>query len=536
METEKMRIELNQEEVQLLDELNVLQAKMGEYDPEEMNRKMLDELKKSAIDSIAAALDFSDVLDPDGRQYASNLKDLEHRKEMSAAEFRNTQSFKNKYNAVKKTVCEKAGKKKGIINGEKRRISYECFTDYHTGRELVAGDKYKEGDSYQFDHVGSVGEFKDDKLLGFFLSNEELENFINSEENIAATDSYLNNVKDKKSWQEWENWWDEECKEDKSKTNAEYYGIDKERARARYKEAKAAYNKVVAKAALNQGKNIAKQTAGYAIKMTVFKFVKIVVAEIIDEYKLKSEKSISKRMKQVGERICFRMSELIDTFKESAFANMISTLMDIILNFFKNITKRAFKIIRKIISPILNVFKTLFDKSKPIEERTKAALKILGTALIGVISVLLDEVINKALLTIPIFVPFVNDISPVLSTLIIGIGGVLILQLFAKHQADVEYCKLTQKASAIKNKLDRFKIVDSGISNMEVVEAVNTSIAIFGNTCYIASACEKDIENNLSNVHAGSLERKTILEETNSNLNDIDNLLTQMNNITFSHE
>ena len=89
METEKMRIELNQEEAQLLDEL-----------------------KKSAIDSIAAALGFSDVLDPDGRQYASNLKDLEHRKEMSAAEFRNTQSFKNKYNAVKKRFVRKLGKRK----------------------------------------------------------------------------------------------------------------------------------------------------------------------------------------------------------------------------------------------------------------------------------------------------------------------------------------------------------------------------------------------------------------------------------------
>ena len=76
----------------------------------------------------------------------------------------------------------------------------------------------------------------------------------------------------------------------------------------------------------------------------------------------------------------------------------------------------------------------------------------------------------------------------------------------------------------------------SGLSNVEATVALNTSIAIFGNTCYIASACEKDIENNLSNVRAGSLERKAILDETNRNLNDIDNLLMQMNNINFSHE
>ena len=120
--------------------------------------------------------------------------------------------------------------------------------------------------------------------------------------------------------------------------------------------------------------------------------------------------------------------------------------------------------------------------------------------------------------------------------LITGIGGVLILQLFARHQADMEYCKLTQNASVVQKKLNELKIIDSGISNMEVVEAVHTSISIFGNTCYIASACEKEIANTLSNIHAGNLERKAILNETNNNLNDIDNLLSQMNNKNFNHE
>ena len=536
METEKMKIELNQEEAQLLDELNVLQEKMGKYDPEEMNRKMFDELQKAAIDSLAVALNISDVLEPDSRQYASNMEDLRNREKMSASEYRNTQSFKSKYNNAKEGICKNAGKEERVIDGKRRRINYEHFVDYHTGEDLVAGDEYQEGDSYQFDHVQSVGELKDDKLLGLFLSGEELENFINSEENLSATNSYLNNKKDKKSWKEWERWWDEECKEDKSKTNAEYYGIDKERARVRYKEAKDAYNKLVAKAALKQGKNIAKQTVGYAMKMTIFKFVKIIVVEVVSECKLESKETITKRMKQVGKRIISRMSELVDTFKESALANMVSTLMDIIINFFLNTTKRAFKIIRQIFSSILNVFKILFDTSKSLDERIKAALNILGVALTGILGVLLEETINKTLLNVPVLIPFADYISPVLAALITGIGGVLILQLFSKYQAEIEYSELGQKASIIQNKLSGLKIIDSGISNLEVEEALHSSIAIFSNTCYIASACEKEIENTLSNIHAGNLERKAILNETNNNLNDIDNLLSQMNNKDFNHE
>lgn len=514
METEKMKIELNQEEAQLLDELNVLQEKIGKYDPKEMNRKMFDELQKTAIDSLAVALNISDVLE-NSSTISSNIRDFKKRQNLSTGELKG-----KTFGDTKKRMCEKAGKD--------RSGAREHFIDYVTGEELIGKDPEK--GNYDFDHVISAEEMKYDILAGIFMSDDEFRKFLNSDKNVAPLNRDINQkLKKVKTWKEFEKCLDEPCKQDATKTNAEYYGIDKKRAFDRYKESRKAYYKVI-------GGNAVKAIGGYAIKMTVFKFVKIVVIEIISECKLKSEETITIRMKQVGKRIISRMSELVDTFKESALANIVSTLMDIIINFFLNTTKRAFKIIRQIFSSILNVFKVLFDSSKPSEERIKAALNILGVALTGILGILLEETINKALLTIPFLIPFADYISPVLAALITGIGGVLILQLFSKHQADIEYYELGQKFSIIQKKLNGLKIIDSGISNMEVAESIQTSITIFGNTCYIASACEKEIANTLSNIHAGNLERKAILNETNNNLNDIDNLLSQMNNKNFNHE
>ena len=204
---ERIKFDLNEEEVQLLSELNSMQVEMQQYNPELINKQMLNELYKASINSLAVALNISDVIESSSRQYATNLQDLRDRKAMTAKDWRNSNRFKTKYNKSVKNICEKAGKKSG---------NRESFIDYHTGEKLVAVE-----DDYQFDHVKSVGECKDDTLLGFFLSSEEIEYILNSDDNLAATDRYLNNVKDKKSWKEWEAWWDEPCNKDKTKTNAE---------------------------------------------------------------------------------------------------------------------------------------------------------------------------------------------------------------------------------------------------------------------------------------------------------------------------
>lgn len=513
---ERIKFDLNEEEVQLLSELNSMQVEMQQYNPELINKQMLNELYKASINSLAVALNISDVIESSSRQYATNLQDLRDRKAMTAKDWRNSNRFKTKYNKSVKNICEKAGKKSG---------NRESFIDYHTGEKLVAVE-----DDYQFDHVKSVGECKDDTLLGFFLSSEEIEDILNSDDNLAATDRYLNNVKDKKSWKEWEAWWDEPCNKDKTKTNAEYYNIDKKRARERFERSQEALNKAVKEKIKSQAKQLGKQVGGFALKMTIFKFVKIVVNEIIKECEKKSTDKLADRMKKVGKRILKRTDELWVTFKDSALASLISTLMDITINFFISTTKRAFKIIRQIFSSLINAIKILFDKNKNTAEKIDIALKIVGTALVGVLGILLDEIISKALKTIPFFVPFADYVSPVLSALIVGIGSTLILQIFIKYQSRIKYQSLSEKTNEINRKLDAVAIVKSQDTNIALSSAFNNVISIYANTCMIASSCEKDILLSLASIQAGSDERRELLDNIDKTSNEIDSLLLSYKN------
>ena len=136
METEKMKIELNQEEAQLLDELNVLQEKIGKYDPEEMNRKMFDELQKAAIDSLVVALNISDMLE-NSSTISSNIRDFQKRQNLSTGELKGeifddtklTQKYEGEvfiiYTYQRWCIIQ-------IINQVKRSNIYESFSRYIT--------------------------------------------------------------------------------------------------------------------------------------------------------------------------------------------------------------------------------------------------------------------------------------------------------------------------------------------------------------------------------------------------------------------
>ena len=386
-----------------------------------------------------------------------------------------------------------------------------------TGEELIGGEPEK--GKYDYDHVISAKELKDDILMGVFLSEQEMKEFLNSEQNLFPTHKDINrDFKKAKSWKELSNLFNKPCDKDPSKTNAEYYHINTKFAYENYLKVRASYYKRI-------GENTAKSIGGYALKMTAFKLVKIIVGEIINECKIESIDSITNRMRKVG-KIVSRLFELWDTFKESAIANFVSILIDIAVSFFLDTTKKAFKIIRQIVSYIFSAIKILFDDSKPITERINAALKIIGTALVATLGVLLEEVINKAIVAnIPILAPVANYLSPVLASLITGVGAVLILQLYAKYQNNIEYKKVVRKISNAKNKLHDLNVINTVISGEETTEIVSCSVFSFANTCFIVKSCEDEICNSLSKIKAGTMERKKIIENICKNQSDIDDML-----------
>ena len=83
-------VRLDKEEVQLMKELDSVQEKISKLDPEQVHKQMLEALQQEAINSIAVALDISDVLEDrpesnsifhkDVSLLKSNKKELDERK------------------------------------------------------------------------------------------------------------------------------------------------------------------------------------------------------------------------------------------------------------------------------------------------------------------------------------------------------------------------------------------------------------------------------------------------------------------------
>ena len=308
MKTEELKIILSKEEQQLLFELQSIQAKDNQIKEDDI----WDSIKDATINSVMTALNISDIFESE-TTISSNIKDYKERSDKSSSELKGKQ-FDNQ----KKNICEKAGKTK---------TERERFTDYMTGKELIGGDPEK--GNYEFDHVISADELKKDKLLGIFLSTDEIKNFLNSEKNIAPTDKKINNKKNDKTWPEFIKWMDSPSKEDPTKTNAEYHEIDKEMAIAKYEEVRKEYYKIAGKAA-------AKHFFGYATKIAALKLVKILASECIKEFKLKCLDPISDRIKRVLKNVMMRLKEVFDTFLSSTFGNLLSTALDLRLRIYLN--------------------------------------------------------------------------------------------------------------------------------------------------------------------------------------------------------
>lgn len=509
MKIDEIEITLQENEVALLEELNLLQSQIKDVDPKMLNEQMFDAIKNESIKSIAVALNVSYLLDGKN-DLASNVQSLKERRE----NYNRDKIAGADFNKQIKEMAAGAGK-------DKKTGARERYIDCYTGEELIGGDS--DNGKYDYEHPISAKELSTDRLIGIFLSEKEISSFANSESNLNVTHQSINRAKGDMTWKEWCVFLNKPSK-DPTKTNAEHYNIDPIRSQDTYNKAQKAYYTTIGKSI---GSSVGVKIGKNALKTSIFQFVKIIVIESIDELKKECIDPLTTRMKRIISKVVSRVHELWDTFKESAIGNLISMIIDTMLNFLLTTTKRIFNIIKQLITPIFKAMKEICSPAseKPFPERLLTASNIIGVALVGVLGIALDELINKSLMTVPVFAPFANYISPVLSTLIVGIASVLVLQFFDRFKSTIEFRKLSNKKNEIEYKLGCLKMESATVSDIRVTENIACSISIFKGVCGIASSCQKDIQDTCSNIIDRNFNSNEQLEETGSNLNDIDNML-----------
>ncbi|ELV7525253.1 hypothetical protein LVDJXP189_1910004 [Flavobacterium psychrophilum] len=546
MDFEKIEIELNNEEHQLINEIDDLRKKMDDIDPKKLNAQLFDSIKNKAIESIALSLGVSDLMD--GISPKNGL-DLE-------------KEYKNYLEWEKKPANEKSKEYKSInIHPDEFKKFIDKTNNLVYNRDELTGDVYKNaiknkrienpdgficsytgkfykhGEKYDYEHVISAHEISQDRVLNYTATLEERREVTNSPDNIVVIGRELNQSLGKTKAEDKEQWGERTSSKDSSKTNTDYHETDGKLIKDAVDKSVKNINNLKESRAVEyslktKGKIVVGNVAKGAAKAAVGKLLTITVVEIINEYQIEEERDIKESIKNITKNIMIKAKDVLDTFKNHSINGFVSSLVDALLNSLFKIAKNIFKFIKTAFNSILTSIKTLFNSKMSWEERIDEALKILGIAVLGLIGIALEEVIEKALVAaLPFTVPFAGFISSTLSGLIVGIGSVLLLQAYQKYQNNIEFSNLQELENLGLEKRAKVNLAQLGINNVKTTEAVFHTIVIFDNTMPLIASFKNFIEENLISIKNSNLLTSNNIIETKSINNENDDLLNILENM-----
>lgn len=303
--------------------------------------------------------------------------------------------------------------------------------DEYTGKVLN-----KDGSTH-LDHITSAKHIHDNDKARLYMTDDERNDMAVDKHNMAAIDGRMNQSKGEMDLHEWEN------KEKNGQTNAERYGIDKQKTAVKEKESERFINKTVNNAAAKEFNNAARKKGMEQAKRQACGVVLYMASDIvIDELKSyignwNEYVNVSRRvseLKRTFERIKQRLWESIKQVKvwsgqiiSAAFSGFTSgilgTLVTTIVNSLTTTVSAWGKILQDGLSTFIEGFKTLItNPSKlPWDKLVKSVVKMIGVGLGTTVGLVVGESFNEKLSKIPGLPKFLIDaISTVVGAMVSG--------------------------------------------------------------------------------------------------------------------
>lgn len=343
------------------------------------------------------------------------------------------------------------------FNKEFNRKDYEGRVDPETGKDTrmntlrkekfnqqeILVDDYsdkvlKKDGSTHLDHIKSAKEIHSDDAARLYMSDDQRNDLALSEENIAFTDSRINQSKGKKDLKEWS----EESRRS-GETNAEHFETNTEKVDEKHKLANESYDKSIkkakrdyyvsntvnesAKTGFNQAKKQAIGTVIIEINTIFFGSIGSLFnswnmftnAKERFNYFIESIKSKLNGMKQ-------RLVDIFITIKNSAVAGftggVLSSVTNTLINTVIKTSARFAKLLNDTVTSVIRAIKLLTQKSTniPKEVRYKEAVKIISTAIATSIGVMLTESLSTYLKT-TVLNPLAVEISTLIGSILTGV-------------------------------------------------------------------------------------------------------------------
>lgn len=324
------------------------------------------------------------------------------------------------------------------INDGKKVLTKDARKAYDEGRDKGSAATHK-------DHTISAAEITRDPEAATHLSKEEKVKYANSDKNLNDLDASANMSKSDKTMSEWLD------SERNGEKQADRFNINEEELRKKDKVAREEYEKVKEegkKKSIEAGKQSQKEEAfritGKALRAVVMQLLAELVKEIIAKL-VKWFKTAQRNLDSLLSSIKGVLSSFVGKMKThliNAGNTVITTIATAIIGPVVGTIKKVWTLLKqgwKSLKEAVNYIKSPENKGKPIGRLLLETGKIIMAGLSAAGAIVLGEVIEKGLMTIPILaidIPLIGSLSNILGifmgAVVAGIIGAIAINLIEK--------------------------------------------------------------------------------------------------------
>lgn len=398
--------------------------------------------------------------------------------------------------------------------GDLKKKGIDTVTDIYNGRQIPTATKLENGKNNpkaaQREHVNPSAKLYKDPSLQMANSNEELAAIINNPENLQGyTTAERNNRKSDNSTEEMASQDKNKHYEKAKQRSDEYIESEKKKGEDRLKK---------------EGKKSQREEAfrigGKALRAVLMQMLAELVKEIIGKL-VKWFKSAKKELSTLLDSLKEAIHSFIGKMKThliNAGNTVFSTVATAIVGPVVGTIKKVWMMLKQgwnSLRNAINYVKDPTNKGKPISILLMEVGKIVIAGLTGVGALVLGEVIEKSLMTIPLFafeIPLLGSLANILGifigAVVAGIIGAIVINMIDK--VITKYKK----------------------NNLQLEIAVQSDLVIKGQTLktlkkveYAYNTIEKKTYQTLNSLHESAEREKTSFSKVEDAFNELEKRL-----------
>lgn len=446
-------------------------------------------------------------------------------------------NFQHDENGDVKTHQTRTGKQEAtLVNGARK--------PFDEGRPTGSVER-----GTDMDHTVSAGEIIRDPAANAHLSKEEQIAFANSEANLNEMNAGQNRSKGDKSMTDW---LDNPNKNGQKPD--EIFDINeeqKEKYREKDKEARTEYERVKKegeKRSIETGKKSQREEAfrigGKALRSVIMGLLASLVKDIIQKlvaWFRSGKRSLSTFIDSVKLAIKSFLSNM-KTHLLNAGNTLITTIFTAIFGPVIGMIKKAWIFLKqgyKSVREAIEFFKNPANKNMPFSIKMMEVGKIIVTGATAGGAILLDETIEKGLMTIPVFafqIPLLGSLASLLGmffgALISGLIGALALNLIdkmiAKKQRSINQSQQINKKNDIINSQEQILVVTAAHAVNDKKDTAQNVMNRHQEANDIIEKSTSSVDENLNAVNDNEKKSEEIQTRNTSALDEIDDMLNNL--------